>query len=152
MEDELKAKTADAHDAHDANDANDANDAHEGGEIPEGHSLIKDEALEALIAMTREVTAGARSTEERWKAAFERVVEGNNSMVAGLTVACKAMGEEIARLTLQRAESKMDNVRQEQFAALAQVALEWVPEDEHKEVMRAALRHVRAGGRITLSR
>lgn len=69
--------------------------------FPEEHSFIKDDALEALIASQREAAAGARATEERWANQLKIASTSTEAMFSGLQVATRAMGDEIARLTLR---------------------------------------------------
>src|SRR5271166_303289 len=72
--------------------------------FPEDHSFIKDEALEGLIAAQREAAAGARATEERWANTLKLASAQTEQMFAGLQVATRAMGDEIARLTLRNVD------------------------------------------------
>lgn len=72
--------------------------------FPEDHSFIKDDALEGLIASQREAAAGARATEERWANQLKISSAGTEQMFSGLQVATRAMGDEIARLTMRNVE------------------------------------------------
>jgi hypothetical protein len=84
-------------------------------ELPEGYSFVKDEALEAMIAsqreaaanantVQREAAAGIHATEERWANTLKLSSTQTEQMFAGLQVATRAMGDEIARLTLRNVE------------------------------------------------
>ena len=72
--------------------------------FPEGHSFIKDEALEALIASQREAAAGARATEERWANHLKIASSSTEAMFSGLQVATRSMGDEIQRLSQRNAD------------------------------------------------
>jgi hypothetical protein len=69
--------------------------------FPEGHSFVKDETLESIVASQRESAAGARATEERWANQLKIASAATEAMFSGLQVATRAMGDEIQRLTLR---------------------------------------------------
>jgi len=114
-------------------------------EVPEGYSLVSNDVL-AKMAEASLVADG------RWSSIFEKECRSHEVCLKASHECLEKLTGQLQNLVVERTVLKeQHDALNQRHEVLIRVATEWVPEDEHEEIIRATLKHVRAGGQVVLS-